>query len=219
VDGWLHTYMSADDTPLNRAIGRLWLIAAVRRARQPGCKFDQIPVLEGPEGKGKSKVIQLLAGADNFSDATIIGLRDKEQQEACRGRWLYEIPDLSGLGKADIEHAKAFASRTHDRARPAYGKATIDQPRRCVFVGTTNDSNYLKSQTGNRRFWPVKTGTVHAEAVERDRDQLWAEAAYYEAQGAPIDLAEELWSAAGAAQEARREVDPWEDMLGDANGD
>jgi putative DNA primase/helicase len=181
LDRLLITYMSAEDTPLNRQIGRLWLIAGARRARQPGCRFDQIPVLEGPEGLGKSQAIQILAGADNFSDATILGLRDKEQQEAVRGRWLYEIPDLSGMGKSEIEHVKAFASKTHDRARPVWGKATVDQPRRSIFVGTTNDNGYLKSQTGNRRFWPVRTGRIFLEILARDRDQLWAEAAHYEA--------------------------------------
>jgi predicted P-loop ATPase len=218
LDEWLMAYMGVLDTPLNRQIGRLVLIAAVRRARQPGVKFDQIPVLEGPEGLGKSQAIQILAGPENFSDQTILGLNDRQQQEAVQGIWLYEIADLSGIGRAETESIKAFGSRTHDRVRPAYGRCRIDLPRRCIFVATTNDSNYLKSQTGNRRFWPVKTGRVDLGSLARDRDLLWGEASRYEAAGASIILPESLWSAAGAEQEARREVDPWEDILAQITG-
>ena len=158
LDTWMTIYLGADDTPLNRAIGRLTLVAAVRRVRQPGCKFDQIPVLEGPEGTGKSSAIEILAGKENFSDQTILGLDDRQQQEAVRGAWLFEIADLAGMSKADVDKTKAFASRLSDRARPAYGRAVWALPRRCIFIATTNNETYLKSQTGNRRFWPVKTG-------------------------------------------------------------
>jgi hypothetical protein len=177
VDQWMTTYLGAEASDLNRAIGRLALVAAVRRARQPGCKFDQIIVLEGVEGTGKSTAIVDLAGKDNFSDQTIIGLDDRQQQEAMRGVWLYEIADLAGMSKADVDRTKAFASRVSDRARPAYGRHRIEQPRRCVFFATTNNTEYLKSQTGNRRFWPVKTSKIDIQGLRRDRDQLWAEAA------------------------------------------
>src|SRR5258708_31669833 len=188
--------MGVAETPLNRQIGRLVLIAAVRRARQPGVKFDQILVLEGREGIDKSNAIKVLAGEDNFSDATILGLNDKEQMEAIKGRWLYEIADLSGISRAEVESVKNFASKTYDRARRAYGKCTIDQPRRCIFFATTNESNYLKSQTGNRRFWPVKVERVDIDSLRRDRDLLWGEAAALESAGACIVLPESLWAVA-----------------------
>src|SRR5262249_47972978 len=177
LETWLSTYLGAADTPLNREIGRLTLVAAVRRVRQPGCKFDQIPVLEGPEGTNKSTAIEILAGQENFSDQTILGLDDRQQQENVRGVWLYEIADLAGTSKADVDKVKAFGSRLADRARPAYGRQRVEQPRRCIFFATTNDDTYLKSQTGNRRFWPVKTRQIDLAALRRDRDQLWAEAA------------------------------------------
>ena len=123
IDEWLTTYLGAKNTELNRAIGRIALIAQVRRAKSPGCKFDQIIVLESPEGKDKSTALLTLAGGpENFSDQTILGQGDRDQQEALRGVWLYEIADLSNIRKAEVEDVKAFASRTHDRARPAYGR-------------------------------------------------------------------------------------------------
>jgi predicted P-loop ATPase len=219
IDEWLTTYLGAADTRLTQVIGRIALIAQVRRARSPGCKFDQIIVLEGPEGVMKSTALQTLAGGpDYFSDQTILGKSDKEQQELLRGVWLYEIADLTNITKAEVEHVKAFASRTHDRARPAYGRCRMDLPRRGVIWATTNNSEYLKSQTGNRRFWPVPVAVTHPidlDSLARDRDQLLAEAAYFEEKGASIVLPQELWSTAAEEQEQRREADPWEEYLRD----
>lgn len=213
VPSWLHTYLGADDTTLNRAIGGLALIAAVRRARRPGTKFDQIIVLEGVEGKGKSSAIETLAGETNFSDQSILTLDDKGQQEALQGVWLYEIADLAGMHRADVEKVKAFASRRTDRARPAYGRFRMDRPRTCVMFATTNDQTYLKSQTGDRRFWPVVTRHIDLAKLAADRDQLWAEAAWYEARGVSLTLPAELWGAAALIQAERKDIDPWEDIL------
>ena len=107
-----------EDTPLNRAIGRLMLIASVRRARAPGCKFDQICVLEGGEGLDKSTAIRALAGDENFSDQSVLNVSDKEAQEQLEGIWLHELADLTGLKKAEVERVKAFASRQVDRRGP-----------------------------------------------------------------------------------------------------
>ena len=207
-------YFGAPDTPLNRAFMRLMLIAAVRRARSPGCKFDPICVLEGVEGTNKSGAIEALAGGPkNFSDATILGVPDKQAQENMLGVFLYEIADLSGIGRADVEKVKAFASRTHDRARKAYGRVREDVPRRCVIFASTNDREYLRSKTGNRRFWPVPTTVIDIDALRRDRDQIWGEAAMREAQGESIVLDKSLWDDARKEQDERTEHDPWEDVL------
>lgn len=219
LDRWLQTYMGAEDTELNRWFGRLIMIAAVRRVREPGTKFDQIVVFESPEGYNKSTAIRLLAGAANFSDQTILGKSDKEQMELLQGCWLYEIAELSGISKADIEAVKAFASRSVDRARPAYGRCVVERPRRCVLFATTNDREYLKSPTGNRRMWPVAVTRIDIDALARDRDQLWAEAAALEAAGASIGLPEHLWAEAAAVQESRRESHPWEDVLAEVKGE
>jgi hypothetical protein len=216
LERWLVTYAGAEDTKLTREFGRIALVAAVRRARCPGTKFDPIIVLEGPMGTNKSKAIETLAGVENFSDQSIFGVRDREQQELLAGVWLYEIAELSNIRKTEVEHIKAFASRTHDRARPAYGRARKDQPRRCVLLATTNNDQYLKEP--DRRFWPIKTTSIDIEALKRDRDQLWAEAAQREREGASIVLEHELREAARAEQQAREDHDPWDDILIDAVG-
>jgi predicted P-loop ATPase len=134
------------------------------------------------------------------------------------GIWLFEIADLAGMSKADVDRTKAFASRTADRARPAFGRVRIDRPRRCIFIATTNNPTYLKSQTGNRRFWPVRVGRIDTRALARDRDQLWAEAAKEEEAGASLTLPANLWEAAAEEQDGRRDHDPWDDTLADVIG-
>ena len=213
IDTLVIDYLGCEDTPLNRAIGWLMLIASVHRARSPGCKFDQICVLEGPEGINKSKVIRVLAGDENFSDQSVLNVSDREAQEQLEGIWLHESADLTGLKKAEAEKVKAFASRQRDRARPAYGRVREDRPRRCTQWATTNDVAYLASQTGNRRFWPLPVSSIDVEALRRDRDQLWGEAATLEAKGASIMLDPALWLAAADEQEKRRIRDTWEDVI------
>jgi len=142
-----------------------------------------------------------------------LGLKDREQQEAVAGVWLFEISDLAGLRKAEIEHVKAFASR-NCRSRQAClwpvpgGSAAADhlhrhhQPRRLSAV-----------RPGNRRFWPVATSHIDVEALARDRDQLWAEAVFEEFQGVSIGLPERLWALAGEQQKERLEGDEWFELI------
>lgn len=218
LNKWLSTYLGAEDNPLNQAVGRIMLIAAVRRVRDPGVKFDTIVILEGRQGSGKSTALQILAGPENHSDNEILSLDTKSQMEAMEGVWIYEIGEIAGLRKAEIERTKAFASRHVDRGRMAYGRFSEARPRQLIFVGTTNESRYLRDLTGNRRFLPVKTANIDLEALRRDRDQLWAEAACREARGASILIPEELWAAAAVEQEERLEEDPWLENLAAVQG-
>jgi predicted P-loop ATPase len=128
--------------------------------------------------------------------------------------WIYELAELEGMRKADVTHIKLFASKTHDKARPAWGRAVVNRPRRTIFSATTNEDEYLRDPTGNRRWWPVAIGRIDLDGVARDRDQLWAEAAAAEASGETLALDETLWGAAGLEQRARQEHDPWEDTIG-----
>lgn len=218
IDRWMITYLGVDDTPLNLAVSRIMLIAAVRRIRQPGVKFDQIIVLEGPQGSGKSTAVSILAGPGNHSDQEILTLDAKAQIELLEGVWFYELGEVEGLNKAEVNKIKAFASRTVDRSRMAYARFAVARPRQAIFIGTTNEDKYLRDQTGNRRFWPVRTGAIDLVALRRDRDQLLAEAAYHERQGEAISLPEELWAAAGVEQAARLEDDPWLERLSAVQG-
>jgi len=214
LDTWLITYAGAEDNELNRAVGVLLLIAMVRRARVPGCKYDLMVVLEGAQGCGKSSLLGALAGSDdNFTDASLLNRDIREVAEALRGRWVAEIPELSGLRKSDVEDVKAHISRTDDRARPAYGRTVESQKRRCVFVGTTNASEYLSDDTGNRRFLPVKVKNINLSDFGRDREQLFAEAVAREAQYGALTLPSNLWISAAAQAERRRLMDPWADIL------
>jgi predicted P-loop ATPase len=126
-------------------------------------------VLEGVEGTNKSTAIEVLAGKENFSDQTIIGLSDERVQERLSVVWLYEIADLAGMRKADVDHVKAFASRLNDRARGAYKHFVTEAARRCLFFATTNEPTYLKSQTGDRRFWPVRVQSIDIDALRREQ--------------------------------------------------
>jgi predicted P-loop ATPase len=208
-------YFNADDTPLNRAMVRKMMIAAVRRVREPGCKFDNITVLESKEGWNKSSAWEGLAGKENFSDQSILGANSREVQEQLAEIWIHENSELDGMRKADVNSVKAFASRTTDIARSAYGHFVTRQKRHSIETGTTNESNeYLQSQTGNRRIWPLAVRSmIDIEKLRRDRLQLWGEAARFESAGESLVLDEELWPAAGEAQEQRRIHDPWEDIL------
>ena len=207
-------YFGCADTPLNRAMARKTLIAAVARARRPGCKFDTILVLEGPEGWNKSSAWAVLAGEGNFSDERIIGSASREVVEQLAGIWIHENADLAGMRKAEVETVKAYASRQVDRARPAYARFLIEQPRHSIEVGTTNNREYMQSQTGNRRFWPMlMERRIDLHKLRAARLQLWGEAAAADSAGEALTIDESMWPLAAIEQEARRVRDPWEEVL------
>jgi hypothetical protein len=215
IDRWLVTYGGTKDDEYTRAVGALVLVAAVRRVRTPGCKFDEMLVLENPEqGTNKSQALQVLAvEREWFSDNLPLGLAARETIEALSGHWIVEVSELQGMRKSDIEKVKAFLSRDTDRARTAYARTVTEARRQCVIIGTTNSDKYLRDLTGNRRIWPIRVERFDLEALKRDRDQLWAEAAAREASGANIRLPEELWAAAAAEQEERVVDNPFLSVL------
>ncbi len=217
IDTWLTAYAGATDTAFNRAVSALVLIAAVRRVRSPGCKFDELPVFQGPQGDGKSSLIKALLPTDEwFSDSLILGDDPKATIERSRGVWIAEISELVG-GAREVERIKSFLSRHVDGpVRMAYARLPVRVDRQFIAIGSTNQAEFLRDVTGNRRFWPVAVaGPIDVAGVKRDRDQLWAEAAAREAAGESIRLPSRLWAEAAKAQEAFRERHPWEDVIED----
>ena len=211
IDRWLVTYGGAEDTPYVRAVGAMFMIAAVRRVRKPGSKFDEMLVLESAQGWNKSLALRTLAvRSEWFTDQPLLGLSAKETIEQTSGKWIVEVAELQGMSKREVERIKAHLSSQKDTARLAYGRTTSEAKRQFVFVGTTNSDTYLRDTTGNRRYWPVRVQRFDVDAIERDRDQLWAEAAQREAEGASIRLPEELWAGGGggAGRAPRRESAP-----------
>jgi hypothetical protein len=210
VDTWLISYGGAEDSEYTRAVGSRTLIAAVRRVREPGCKFDETLVLEGPEGINKSEALRLLAVKPEwFSDSLSFNLKAQEAIEQTTGVWIVEIPEMRGLRRSDSDKRKAFQSRREDRARLAYGRASTRAPRQYVPIATTNEKQYLEDLTGNRRFWPVSVEGFDLDALHRDCDQLWAEATAREANGESIRLPEQLWSEAAEQQQDRMVDNPF----------
>lgn len=214
IDRWLMIYGGAADTEFNRAVGAIVLIAAVRRVRPPGEKFDELLTLESDEGQNKSSALRMLGvRSEWFTDSIPLDADDKHMIEATDGKWIGEIPELQAMRKNDWDKVKSNLSRATDRARMAYGTFADDRPRQFICIGTTNSEEYLFSPYGNRRFWPVKVKRFKLDELQRDRDQLWAEASMREAEGAIIRLPESLWIAAKNEQDKRQVADPFLEVL------
>lgn len=213
LDDWLSYYLGAEATEYTRAIGRMFLVSLVARARRPGCQVDYMLVLEGEQGEQKSTACRILAGDEYFSD-NLPDLHRPGISQHLRGKWLIEVSELSAMSKADTELLKAFITRREERYRPPYGRAEVFEPRHCCFVGTTNKECYLHDETGARRFWPVKCGAIDIKALTQDRDQLLAEAVH------AYRLGEHWWPDRDferehiqPEQEKRFDVDAWEDPI------
>jgi predicted P-loop ATPase len=216
LDRWLHTYFGAEKGDYEAKVGRMFLIAMVARIFKPGCKVDYMLVLEGDQGERKSSALRILAGEKYFSDS----LPDLHHGDAVRlsmhlrGKWLVEIAELSAIGKADTEALKAFITRQEERFTPKFGRKEVTEPRQCVFAGSTNRDTYLKDETGARRFWPVRIGSIDLGKLAKDRDQLFAEAveAYRAGEHWWPEVAFER-AHIKPQQDARFDVDPWEDAI------
>ena len=212
IDTWLSTYCGAVDSAETRAIGAKWLVSAVARACDPGCKADHMLMFVGKQGVGKSRTFAILGG-EWFSD-DIADFGSKAAAEQLQGPWIVELSELSATRKADQETIKAFATRQSDNYRAAYGRVVQERPRRCVLAGTTNDYDFMVDQTGGRRFWPVVVGKVEQEALRRDRDQLWAEAAVRWCAGEVLYLeTDELQAAMEVRQLEHTQVEAWEERI------
>ncbi len=220
VETLLIDFLGAKDNPYVRVVTRKTLCAAVNRVLNPGCKYDSMLVLNGPQGVGKSTLISQLAG-EWFSDSLNLGdTKDKTAAEKLQGYWILEIGELAGLRKAEVETLRSFLSRQNDVYRASFGRRATPHLRQCVFFGTTNaESGYLRDTTGNRRFWPVKTpggGRRNSwELATEEIQQIWAEAIVYTKQGEKIYLDPSMEKLAKEEQREALESDEREGLVRD----
>lgn len=209
VGDWLTDFAGVAKTEYSALVGRLFLTGMVARIFRPGCKMDTALILEGLQGEGKSSIARALAGIW-FSDTTFV-MGDKDSYLALRGRWAYELAELDSFNRSESTRAKAFISSSTDSYRAPYDRVTKDHPRQCVFIGTTNQYEYFKDASGNRRYWPVLcTGALNATGLMVMREQLFAEAVALFKQGErwypSKDEQNRLFT---PEQEARELEDPW----------
>ncbi len=213
LDTLLIDTLGADDTDYTRAVTRKTFVAAHRRTFQPGCKFDQVLTLVGPQGAGKSTIFARMANPWFSDSLTITDMKDKTAAEKLQGNLIVELSELAGMRKAEAEPVKGFISRTEDKYRPAYGRTVITYPRQGIIVGSTNaDEGFLRDTTGNRRWWPVHVtgqgwlGKPH-DLDQATIDQLWAEARYRDHQGEKLYLTGDLLHQAEHIQAESVEAD------------
>jgi hypothetical protein len=215
LDAWLINYGGAQDSEYCRAVAALPLIAAVRRIKCPGAKFDEILTLVSAEqGTFKSTAIETLCPErDWYTDDLPLSAEAQQVIEMLQGHLIVECAETKGMKKGGDEHVKAFLSRRVDKARMAWGRITKQAPRQCVFIATSNDEMFLRDPTGNRRWWPVTITRFDTDRLSEDRDMLWAEAVHREAEGESIRLSPTLYGAAAEQQAARTIEDPFYDAL------
>lgn len=213
VDTLLTDYLGAEDNVYVRAVTRKTLCAAIKRVQHPGCKFDTVLVLCGPQGIGKSTLAHKL-GRDWFSDSlNLTDTRDKTAAEKLQGSWIIEIGELAGIGSAGVKTLRSFITTQDDKYRAAYARRVTSHPRQCILIGTTNsDDGYLNDTDGGRRFWPVNTsGNGEADPwdlTDADVDQIWAEALEYVKRGEELVLKGEAAEIAASMQRDAMIGDP-----------
>ena len=211
IESLLIDYLGAEDNIYTRTVTRKTLVAAVARIYRPGCKFDYMLTLRGRQGLGKSAFIERLGGRW-FSDS-FTTIQGKEAYEQVLGVWIMEVGELAGMKKAEAEAIKLYVSKRTDRFRPAYGRRVQEFPRQCIFIGTTNETQFLRDATGNRRFWVVDTPNEPSrdfwEELTPDTVRLiWAEAVHLFRKGETLYLPKDIEEKAREVQEAYEEENP-----------
>ena len=214
LDTWMAKYLGADENEYTEKVGAKWMIGAIARVhatKERPVKMDNVLILEGNQGLGKSSMIATLAKP--WSAETHFDLGSKDSYQQLRGIWIYELAELDAFNKAESTKAKAFFTTSEDNYRPSYGKRSEKFPRQCVFAGTTNQEHYMKDATGNRRYWPVRCTLIDLLGLAEVRDQLWAEALEEYRAGTP------WWELSGEReifhkqQEERFQDDVWESVI------
>jgi putative DNA primase/helicase len=208
------TAFGADDTPYTRMVGKYWATGAMARLTMPGCQMDNMLVLEGDQGVGKSKALEILGGSGYIASQQ--KMDNKDFIASAHTAWVVDMVELGAMRYADMEQIKGYITTRTDTFRSVWGRMSLNRPRRFVMVGSTNTDDYLRDPSGNRRFWPVKcNGQINLQWLQEFRPQIWAEALHR------LRAGEQWWEdfnaptavATRAEQDARVAFDPWEDML------
>ena len=215
VHNWLHKYAGVPDDIYSRDVSKKVLVQAVARIFNPGVKVDNVLVLEGAQGIGKSSLVSIIGG--KWYADIVIDPHARDTVDAMRGKWIIEFSEMEVTRRADAQALKAFITRQSDRVRLAYGRRSIDYPRQCVFMGTINpdaSQEYFTDTTGNRRYWPVVCGNIKFHELERDREQLLAEAVSMYFKGETLHVEDKhVLSLMSKEQDARLVTDPWTDSI------
>jgi putative DNA primase/helicase len=211
IDNLFQEYFGCGPNELYQEIGKRWMIGMVARIFEPGCKVDTVVILAGPQGIMKSTALKTMAVKDEWFSDSALDMRSKDCYQALSGGiWIYELAELASIRPRDAETVKAFLSSRQDRFRPSYGRNMVTRKRQTVFAGTTNEAEFLSDNTGNRRWHVIKCGRVSIPKLQRDIDQLWAEAVTLYRNN------ERWWLDASASEELEiiqqefRQQDSWE---------
>ncbi len=206
---FLEDYLGADKNEYTRGASKNFWTGMIARIYKPGCQLDNMVVLEGPQGIGKTRALRAIGGRW-YTEANE-SVTSKDFFMILHGKLIIEIAELDSFSRAETTRIKQVVTCTTDRYRSPYDRRAQDHPRMCVFVGTTNEDSYLRDNTGGRRFWPIRCGDIRIDLIEANRDQLFAEAVVCFKSGA-------TWYEMPDAdtkreQEARRQGDEWESVI------
>jgi putative DNA primase/helicase len=174
---WLHTVLGAENSEYHTLVGTYFILSMIARVYEPGCQMDYMMILQGAQGAKKSSVLRILGG-EYFAGGTF-RVGDKDSLQVLQGRWIFNFNEIDSLNKSEATANKAFITERVDVFRPPYGKQFVDYPRSCVLTGDTNEDEFLKDGTGDRRSWVVHCADIDVEAMAAMRDQLIAEALHF----------------------------------------
>jgi putative DNA primase/helicase len=209
----LASYFGAEGSMLNQVIGRKFAISMVARARKPGAKCDNMLILAGDQGIRKSSGLRALCHDPDWYSDTLLDVKSKDAYQMIRGTWLYEQAEMDSLRRAEVSAWKAFASAQFDRYRSSYGRHVEVHPRTGVFCGSCNETEFLTDTTGSRRFWVARCSRVNLEAIEMDRDQIWAEASEAYTNGETWWLDGDGEKELNQSNAVHQVDDPWVDII------